>query len=732
MLSRNTALALLSAASSATLAMGMPAAAQTASPAAAGSELQEVVVTARRKDESLQRVPVAASALSADVLARRQVNNAIDLQYVAPSLVIATDPLGGSSAPVFQLRGQTSPLGTDPTVVEYFADVPVDPRVIASGIFDLTSVQVIRGPQGTLFGKNSTGGAVLFTPQKASTSDSSGFIDAGVGNYDLHQVTGAVNMPLVKDVLALRLSGTITRQDGFVRNLSGPDADDKHYEGGRASLVYESASFNNDLLASYFHGDQQMKPAIMTGIGFIAAIPAALASFERQQALGPRTIDMSGDRTRDRNTSYLISNVSTYHFNNGVSLKNIIGYYNANVVTHFNQPSVEFSIIDVAQNRNQHQLSDELQLAGTSANNALTWITGAFYSRAVTTFDQATLLFGNAFQPEQFSYTSDEYVSKAVFGQASYDISNLGLQGVKLTGGLRYTWDRRTGSEPPNVPTPMHLQNKKLSWTVGIDYQATSNTLLYIASRHSYKAGGFNLVGGNTPAVFNTYLPETLTDLEVGAKTTFHLADMPVRTNIALYKGWYNNMQVQAVGRCPNVASLITNAASGDPRGIELEVQARPTGRLQVSGFYDLTLGNFNRFVIPHRDVCDFGGIPDVSGQSFGNISKHTLGLTADYTIPLGSGDEEIVLDGNLYYRSAQIGNGLRNFSSHVPAYTLLNFRVDYNNIGGRPVSLGAYVRNATNKLYAVSRDSVIATSGYDVSFYGDPRTYGVELRYKF
>src|SRR6185369_6803839 len=178
----------VTAASGIALMVAMPALAQApaSAPEAAAptsdstAGLQDIVVTARRVNENLQRVPVAASVLGSEALQRQRVLTASDIQYNAPSLVITPDPLGGSSNPIFQLRGQTSPLGTDNTVVTYFADVPVDARVIASGVFDMNSIQVIRGPQGTLFGKNSTGGAVLFTPRHASVDDVSGFVQGGV------------------------------------------------------------------------------------------------------------------------------------------------------------------------------------------------------------------------------------------------------------------------------------------------------------------------------------------------------------------------------------------------------------------------------------------------------------------------------------------------------------------------------------------------------------------------
>jgi len=157
---RTTIVALFISASVGSLIAAQPAAAQ-ATPAADNDQLGDIVVTARRTNENLQSVPVAVSVLSGNALEKLRITTGRDLQYSVPSLVVASDPLGGNTAPVFQLRGQQPPLGSDDTVVTYLGDVPVNSRAFSGGLFDLQSVQVIRGPQGTLFGKNSTGGAVI-------------------------------------------------------------------------------------------------------------------------------------------------------------------------------------------------------------------------------------------------------------------------------------------------------------------------------------------------------------------------------------------------------------------------------------------------------------------------------------------------------------------------------------------------------------------------------------------
>jgi len=362
----------------------------TVPPSSTGDNLGDIVVTARRTAENLQRVPVAASVLTSATLERQRVNTAADLQYNVPNLVIVPEPLAGSSTPIFNIRGIGQALGTDNTVVNYFADVPLDSRVVAAGIYDLASVQVIRGPQGTLFGKNSTGGAVLFTPHAASTTNVDGFLSGSVGNYSFYQVTGAVNVPLVKGLLGLRVSGQITRQNGFVRNLSGPDGADKHYEGARAVLTFTPTdTIKNDLVVSYFNADQHNNPAIAASLGgaaliypdFFGAGNVALVQSQlaKQQRLGVRTIDQSFDPNPDKNESVFASNTTSFTFGD-VTLKNIVGYAFSATRNGMNQASLDYPLVDSVFNRRLKQFSDEIQLSGNSFNNSLKWIVGGFYS----------------------------------------------------------------------------------------------------------------------------------------------------------------------------------------------------------------------------------------------------------------------------------------------------------------------------------------------------------------
>jgi len=658
---------------------------------------------------------------------------------------------------VFQLRGQQPAQGSDDTVVTYVGDVPINSRAFSGGLFDLQSVQVIRGPQGTLFGKNSTGGAVIFTPRMADTSTVSGFAEGTVGNYSYYQIGVGLNVPLIEDKLGVRVSGQITRQDGFVRNLSGPDGADKRNEIVKVSLVATPTDeLRNETYFSYFHARQHQNPLftvadspglisfVLTSAGVPQETSDAIAGLFHsqvvaQQALGPRTIDYSFGRNNDDNDVYVVTNKTSYDLG-FATLSNIFGYYNMHPRVGLSQTSTNFPVVDVTQNKDVHEVSDEIQLAGETPS--LKWIVGGFFSREFTRTKQVAYLFGGLASKTN---STDRYTSKALFAQGTYDFSSVGLEGLKFTAGVRHTWDSRVGvldvrsfsgggASFIDQPTVRNARSyKNWSWTVGLDYQVSPDFLLYAASRHSYKAGGLNLVSAVAPVQLQTYEPEKLTDVEIGAKATMHLGEATVRANVAAYRGWYKNMQFQELANCGQVASYVVNAAKGSPKGVEFEFDAALTKNFRVSGFYNRTLGKFDSFELVQPNGCVvIGSNVDLNGADFGNISKDTAGLNASYTLPLQGSGEELVLNGGWYMRGKRVGSATQGVNASLPGYSLFNARLDYNNIGGSQFSAGVWVKNLTDKLYAPYRNNVLGLSGYDVRGYGDPQTFGLDVKYKF
>src|ERR1700733_13932838 len=233
------------------------------------SSLEEITVTARRKEESLQSVPVSVTAFTAESLRERSISTTQDLQMTTPGVYLSGS--GGNENVVYQIRGQSKALSgpSSPAVVSYFAEVPDVTFGSSVPQYDIASIQVLKGPQGTLFGRNTTGGAVLYTPAPP-TYDFGGLADVTVGNYSDHQTQTVLNLPLVDQKVALRIAGDLHQRDGYTQNLGvGGALDDMNSKAVRASLLLEPiAGLRNlstfDYYKSDYHGD---------GVNLIAVAP---------------------------------------------------------------------------------------------------------------------------------------------------------------------------------------------------------------------------------------------------------------------------------------------------------------------------------------------------------------------------------------------------------------------------------------------------------------------------
>ncbi|NWK97500.1 hypothetical protein DM806_17875 [Sphingobium lactosutens] len=234
----------------------VPAFAQSTSPKEAAGRSEEtgnIVITARRRQESAQTVPVSVTAFDSETLRERSVANTQDLTFVTPGLNVA--PQTSRDTPNIVIRGQRrAAVGAgDPAVVTYFADVPLPTKGSILPTFDVASVQVLKGPQGTLFGRNTTGGALLLYPEQPRYK-AEGYLQLTLASYEERTLEGAINLPIVDDHLALRVAGQMARREGYTKNIGvGGDLDDRHTDSFRASLLWEpSTQVSNTTIIDYY------------------------------------------------------------------------------------------------------------------------------------------------------------------------------------------------------------------------------------------------------------------------------------------------------------------------------------------------------------------------------------------------------------------------------------------------------------------------------------------------
>ncbi len=456
------------------------------------SDVPIIIVTARRMEERLQDVPISITVFDQEAITKRNIVNPTDLAAYTPSL--STYQRYGPEKGYFLLRGFTQEIATAPSVGVYFAEV-VAPRggggttsgngAAAGDFFDLQNVQVLKGPQGTLFGRNTTGGAVLLTPQRP-TDSLEGYVQLSAGNYDMMRTQAVVNVPLA-DTFKVRLGVDRQKRDGYVRNRSGigPDRyNDVDYVAARLSLLAElTPDLENYTVARYSRSDTNgyasrivlCNPAA-TGRGALFA-PAACAQLARQDARGDGLLDVeiNNPNALQKITQWQVTNTTTWSASETLRVKNIISYAEFRERASFALGGDNFSIIAPGSplegtpfmyatiapqagqdNSPQSTFVEELQLQGESADGRLTWQLGGYIERSrplgfsagytANVLNCSDIVARDCSNPLGSGsltapMTKDYYDTTAAYLQGTYALSD----NFAVTAGIRYTRDKVVG-----------------------------------------------------------------------------------------------------------------------------------------------------------------------------------------------------------------------------------------------------------------------------------------------
>ncbi|WP_309611596.1 TonB-dependent receptor plug domain-containing protein [Sphingomonas sp.] len=759
---------------------------------------EEIIVTAQRRSETLERTPVAVSVLSGALLQRQAIATEADLQVATPGLTIRAGQ--NSNQLNYALRGQSLDAFSDtrPGVLPYFNEIQLDGVGGGSSAFyDLQSVQVLKGPQGTLFGRNSTGGAVLFTSTKP-TRKFGGYISGRLGNYKLRQVEGALNLPVVSDTVLFRVAGFYEKRDGYQLNLfNNKRVGDVDRYGLRGSLhIGLSNSISNDLVVDYLHSDGNSLGGLInslepTGLVPLIALtnfgnqaqynflinaftggaagcnattnncaaayaaahptldPGGIASYlATQQARGPYKIESDGP-SKYKGRNIIISNITSIDVGSDTKLRNIFGYtYLKNGIAG-DIDGTPYGIDDNGnggKNDNTRQYSEELQLVGKALGGRLNFVVGGFYSHETNENLTTSLLL--QFPPLTSTTVYNKLTTRGMYagyGQGTYDLSEaIGVQGLGITVGARYTHekikfdvlpaDTAYLAPPAQLATYDFHQQKSfgnVSWTLGLQEQVNPNLLIYVASRRSYKNGGYNgiqnPVPGLGPTGGNGYGLETLTDAEVGLKYRGRIGGIPTNFNIAVYQDWIKDGQRVAytlLGSTP--AAVTVNIPRSKVSGVEFDGSIRPASWLTLGGAVNYTNARFTDSLVSIGGGAPvlFGTYPDTpkwSGSVFGEVN---VPIHNSITASLRSD----VYSQSLFW-FASTGN--RSPGAHVDGYTLVNFRLGVeDSAAGWAVS--AHLKNAFNRVYYAGGIATGELFQFNTVVPGSPRTFFVDARFKF
>jgi iron complex outermembrane receptor protein len=732
-------------------------------------------------------VPAVVNVLGAKDLESRSIVTEADLQIAVPGLTVRETE--GQNQLTFSIRGQTVDAftGSATAVVPYINEVQLN-RGGAATFFDLNSIQVLKGPQGTLFGRNATGGAILFTTVKP-TNELGGYIDVSGGNYRYYEEKGAFNLPIVPGKVLLRLAFDVADRSGYVRNVyDGADLGALDRASGRVSLTlrpieglenltvaeYDRSGGNNTGSQIYSYNkcgstsgsgvplacpaDFLFGPALDANIGFPSAWAAYLAAnpkanpggmaavLARQRQLGFWAVDSAVDSFH-REHDVFVTNTTSYNLGPNATVKNIFGYSKSHAHDQVTETGTPY-LIETTDNRSAgavgnvvstKNVSDELQLQGKA--HALTYIVGLYYLKTDTdTFYPQTYFDLSPIIPPTTttSHWATQDTSKAIFAQGTYDLGSLlPVEGLSFTAGVRYTWERINLQQLPDgnayPSAPQEVEFHKPSWQVGFDYQITPGILAYLQSRGSWRSGGLN---GVAPPVLATaagggdeFLPETTHDIEAGLKLSGEFLGLPAHLNMAVYNQWINDVQRAEFPIVGGRSIAVTiNVPKAQVTGYEFEAAFRPREWLELGASGAFTSARFtsNQSLI-FGTLYEFGPYADAP--------RYTGALYSQVTLPAPDSAGTMRFRADLYGQTEQYfsnNNATIIPGTRLPGYGLVNLRYDWSHMFGSGFTLGVFAKNVANKGYYVGGLAQGSSLGVNAATVGVPRMYGMELNWSF
>lgn len=771
------------------------AAAAFASPALAQDEqssgIEEIVVEARKTAENLQTVPVAVTVPTGETLDKAQVGSLDQLTRVVPGIVI--QPSTGQPASAFiGIRGQAASdalLAIDQAVGQYFDGVYVARSSGALFNFvDVERVEVLRGAQGTLFGRNTTGGAVSIISKKP-TGEFGGSVRLAYGNYDQFEATGILNLPIQGDQIATRFSyqhkenGSYGTNRSFGTGLGGDKVDSFR---GALKIAPDEIPLRINIVGDYSRrrGEGQVVGLKSFSTNGTANAVLATCSGPTANALCPVTrpagdsyanyaLSNSANGVFDNNfynpfnsmvpfsraDAWGVGITTEYDISDATTIKSITAWRDVNTESVSDNDGTPYVLTGGLREGDgniisQSQFTQELQLSTKALDGRLEFILGGYYfnergrdlSKSYSAFPLGARRLG---------YNDGDIKNKsyAGFGQFNFRLTDT----FRFTGGLRYTRDersilRRNRAENTSATTGLPdgtfvcslavaagapceaLTTANFgywSYTAGFDWRPTDNVFVYVKTNKASRAGGFNPRAiGTTPLVFN---PETVKDYEFGFK--LDLLDRRLRINTALFHTDYEGIQRTVPAIINNILSnTIINAAKASIEGAEIEVTAKPIDELQLGVSATFLSPKFKDFTIP----LTLTTFQDVRDTPYSFLSRQSVSLYADYTVPLGEG--ELNLRADYSYRSSYFATGPlvgpgfnQQFkdTAKIPGYGLFNAQIAYQ-FADPDVELSLYAQNITKKKYITRLLAIENSLGVTAYSPGLPRMYGLRLTWKF
>lgn len=690
-------------ASSAVSLLGLAGAAAAQSTDAAEAGIGEIVVTARSRAERLVDVPDAVTAFSAQAIENAGIDELNDFVRLTPGVSLVESSQSPGIA-LISIRGVGQQYqGEAPVAVVVDGVQVISVSAINQGLTDVERIEVLRGPQGALYGRNAIGGAINITTREP-TNEFEGAVRVGYANGNDEMVEGMVSGPIVPDRLMFRLSGHYNDFDGTITNpITGTKTNALSSSYGRIRLlarpsdaltldfrashdVTENAGYNGVILPGGDAGDFSAPP--MSG----------------RQGSGRLTVDEAAFKAT---WSTPVGDISS-----------VTGYVRSEDQSSYDLDLSPIDFLDLNQQLTGIEAwSQELRIT-SNTSGPLRYTGGLFY--VATERDRFTHVEVIPFSMNLLADTSDDNAAWAVFAQINYDVT----EALELTLAGRYDVDDREQTNNLITPgDPNYLVSEEFSMfqpKVSLAYKLAPDITLYATAAQGFRSGGFNTPG---PVFARVYEAEETTNYEAGLKSI--LFDGRLSLNLALYSILYENQQVQLLDLGTGQQGIV-NIPKTENNGIELEFALRLTDQLMLSG----GIGYLE------SEITEFTALPIVEGNRPPFAPEFTYSLALDYTTPL-TDTFDLVLraaasgQSGMYYEyySRERNGALPYTLSRQPSYTLIDLRAS---LRGAAWSFSLFADNALDEEYYPDASSNLITGFGDVAVQGRTRRYGVELGYRF
>ena len=736
--------------------------------AAAPSEVADVVVTARRESERAQDIPVAVAAMPAKALEQNRAYTLADVQALVPSMVAFQSNARNSSIGIRGIGVSSAADGLDTTVGVYVDGVYLGrPGMALEDLIDVDQLEVLRGPQGTLFGRNAAAGVVNITTKVPSfTPDLT--VEGSYGNFDYEQLRASVSGPLVDGLVAARLTAFTTHRDGVLQNLKTDGSDNSVGRSGvrlqflftptsklRIRLIADASTEDDTCCVSVL---KSVLPASLSNstaatLGAFAALgykPFATTAFT--QVNSPQ--DMLTDQ-------HSVSAEVDYDLGWG-SLTSISAwrYWHFHPLQDSDGTPLDIIQVNVAQTKD-NQYTQELRLASNPGR--FSWQTGLFFFHQdlddhyiLNQFGADAGAFytlynnlakGTPLVPGTTIASGSQYIgdttadedSDAVFAQANYKL----LDNLTLTGGVRYTYEFKHGiTDTSTVGTPYAATSipfhddagvaaGNVSYLGSVAYKVTPHILTYVSYSTGYQAPGLNLNSAPVAGTSIILQPEDVTDVELGAKTT--LFGDSVVANIDLFSEYLTGLQAN-ITPIGGGKSYLANVGDIRSQGVEGEFDWRVTDGLALSAngsYNDAYYTNYANAPPPAGEPSSVV-TQNLTGKPVFQAPKWVGNLIARYEWEVGDSIKPYA-QAQYSYRSSVFGDVQDSPGSLIPAYSLVNARVGAKFGGHYDASL--WIENAFNQVYyqTLGAASITGAGAYGFSgLLGTPRTFGATLRVNF